>query len=102
LIKQFYNILLLFILCSITLLNAQDYTIKVQQFGIEEGLTNRHVEQVFKDDDGFLWLSAMHDLQRYDGYEFKSFYTAEAGESFIYIWQNDEDWLGLLNTFNGK
>ena len=100
--RQKIGILLLFFLCSITPVTAQDYIVNVQQFGIEEGLTNRNVGQVFKDNDGFLWLASLPSLQRFDGYEFKTFYTAEAGESINYIWQNDKDWLGLLNTLSGK
>lgn len=55
-------------------LSAQDYTVNVQQFGLEEGLADRSVDLVFKDESGFLWLISKNILQRYDGYEFKTFH----------------------------
>ncbi len=63
----------LLILCGPYSSLAQEYIVDVQQFGIEEGLSSQEVIAVFRDKDGFLWISTENDLQRYDGYSMKSY-----------------------------
>ena len=79
---------------------AQDnYIIDVQQFGLEEGLAHRNVMDVFKDSHGFLWIATNADLQRYDGYEFKTFPLSEQKGKynvFSEIGETDDGWLYIF------
>lgn len=72
--SRIFTCLLLFIFSfSLCTLHSQDYMIHVQQFGLKEGLAHRNVQNFLKDSHGFLWLITDYSLQRYDGYEFKSY-----------------------------
>lgn len=41
------------------------------QIGIEDGLTQGTVTNIYQDTDGYLWLGTHGGVHRYDGYEFK-------------------------------
>ena len=43
------------------------------QIGVEDGLTQGTVTNIYQDTDGYLWLGTQGGLHRYDGYEFKVF-----------------------------
>ncbi len=57
-------------------LNAQSYIADVRKLSVEEGLSNRFVNFIYKDSHGFIWIGTKYGLNRYDGYTFK-LYTAE-------------------------
>ena len=93
--KQFFLLYCLF-LAFFGHLHAQEYNVNVQQFGIEEGLEDRDVESLFKDSFGFLWIVMPWGLQRYDGYEFKSYNLNIGEEEFRGIHQmgqSESEWL---------
>jgi len=46
----------------------------------KDGLSNGNVTSILKDSYGFLWIGTEYGLNRYDGYEFKT-YTTEANLS---------------------
>ena len=81
-------------------LSAQDYIVNVQQFGVEEGLLNRNLGCIFQDKSGFLWIPYERQLQRYDGYEFKSFPLPKSIGRPTNIESCDDEWLILLNTLH--
>ncbi len=99
---SFKSILLfsLFLFLPFWQLHAQEYTIDVQQIGVEDGLLHRKVLTVFEDKNGLIWLGSDQGLQRYDGYEFKS-WTKTDRTNLIYvistIGQDDDGWLWLWN-----
>jgi signal transduction histidine kinase/ligand-binding sensor domain-containing protein/DNA-binding response OmpR family regulator len=41
--------------------------------GIEQGLSNNTVRSIFQDHNGFIWLGTFDGLNRYDGYDVKTF-----------------------------
>lgn len=43
------------------------------QIGIEDGLTQSTVTNIFQDTDGYLWLGTQGGVHRYDGHEFRVF-----------------------------
>lgn len=51
-------------------LNAQEHTIDLRYWDVEDGLLHRAVNVVFEDTDGFIWLGSERGLQRFDGREF--------------------------------
>ncbi len=79
---------------------AQDYTVHVQLFGIEDGLGHRDVSTLFRDSHGFLWVATnKKTLQRFDGHEFKSYPIPELGEeafSVAYILEDGRGWLLMV------
>ena len=62
------GIILLIFLCSITL-KAE----KVQLFTPSDGLSNSHVNRVYQDSKGFIWISTENGLNKFNGYEFEVF-----------------------------
>jgi ligand-binding sensor domain-containing protein/signal transduction histidine kinase len=38
-----------------------------------EGLSQNRVTQIVQDDQGFIWLATQHGVDRYDGYQFRTF-----------------------------
>ena len=50
---------------------AQEYNFR--NFGINEGLSNLAVRQIYQDHVGFIWVSTENGIFRYDGERFESF-----------------------------
>ncbi len=51
--------------------NSQEY--RFQYLGVEQGLTNLAVKNLYQDRQGFLWVSTEEGVFRYDGQRFQSF-----------------------------
>lgn len=84
-----------------TPMSSNDYTIDVQQFGLEDGLWHRSVQTVFEDKNGFIWIGTDKGLQRYDGHDFKTWTKADKTGLLYYIsaiGQDDAGWLWLWNN----
>lgn len=61
-------------LFACTSLNVQStVNTKVKYLGIEEGLSNNYVTAIYQDQMGFMWFGTFDGLNRYDGYQFKTF-----------------------------
>lgn len=43
----------------------------VHHFGLEQGLSNNSVMNMYQDRDGYMWFGTYDGLNRYDGYNFK-------------------------------
>ncbi len=61
------NLLLLVLLCLMKGALAQN---NVQYIGIEQGLSNDYVTDIYQDKGGFMWFGTNGGLNRFDGYEF--------------------------------
>jgi signal transduction histidine kinase/ligand-binding sensor domain-containing protein/DNA-binding NarL/FixJ family response regulator len=88
----------------------------IRYLGIENGLSNNAVVNIFQDNKGFMWFGTYDGLNRYDGYRFK-IYRNKIGDSSSLvdngIWTIEQDgthrlWIGgrkgvcVLNPFNDK
>jgi signal transduction histidine kinase/DNA-binding response OmpR family regulator/ligand-binding sensor domain-containing protein len=96
LIAAFFSIFLPF-----EQISAQDYTVNVQTYDIEDGLLHRDVQTVFEDKNGFIWIGGTKGLQRFDGHDFKTWTKADKSGLIYYIsciGQDDEGWLWLWNN----
>ena len=83
-----------------------------EHYYVENGLSNVTVYSIIQDDAGFLWFGTANGLNRFDGYEFKSFgYDAEDSTSLsnnsagnIYKGKDGSIWVGTwgggLNRFD--
>jgi len=86
----------LFFFLSFWQIYAQEYTIDVQRINIEDGLLYRSVKDVIEDNNGLMWLTFDQGLQRYDGYEFKTWtrYDNDKLDFPMYsLGLDDEGWL---------
>ncbi|WP_238389973.1 hybrid sensor histidine kinase/response regulator transcription factor [Arenibacter aquaticus] len=66
---------------SVWNLNAQ--SLKFEHYNDNNGLSHNSVRHIVQDDNGFLWLGTFSGLNRFDGYEFKTFTSASAPENSI-------------------
>lgn len=51
---------------------------KFQHFTTSEGLSYNTIYDIVQDSQGFIWLATSEGLNRYDSYEFKTYYTNES------------------------
>ncbi len=52
---------------------TQDFVTDVESFTVVDGLSQTTINVVFQDSHGFLWLGTQGGLNRYDGYNFKTY-----------------------------
>lgn len=98
---------------SITLIaSAFAYSIEFSELTIEDGLSSTNFQSgyrlIMQDKDGFLWFGTASGLNRYDGYQFKTF-TPEinkpntiSGSYITALWQGKDGiiWVGTLQGLN--
>lgn len=74
---------------------------------IRDGLSNNHVNEIFKDKQGYLWFGTNSGLNRYDGYSFRVFRHDEADPSSLTddhvgrIFQGPEDKIYIATATGG-
>ncbi len=56
-------------------INAQSNSGKLTAITEKDGLSSNNVSSVLVDNQGYVWLSTYNGPVRYDGYEFKKFYS---------------------------
>lgn len=71
-----------FCYCALTFSQVDKYSIKFENIGIRNGLSYSIVSGIAEDKKGFIWLGTQQGLNRYDGYEFKT-YTTGPGRNFL-------------------
>lgn len=54
-------------------LYGQSEQLSIEQFTINEGLSNSHITALFQDSRGYVWIGTSDGLNRYDGYRFSVF-----------------------------
>ncbi|MBU2974431.1 hybrid sensor histidine kinase/response regulator transcription factor [Zobellia sp. B3R18] len=80
--KKVYSILvcLFFFLC----LSAQEGGLKFSQnYTISNGLAHNGVTSILEDSRGYIWVGTFEGLNRYDGYEFKTFKNTLNDDVFV-------------------
>ncbi len=65
--------IILFLSFFIVHTHAQNETLRFEQIGIEEGLSNNNVKNILQDSKGYLWFGTMDGLNKYDGYSFTKY-----------------------------
>ena len=63
---------LLFVLFFVKI-NAQQNDIHFSQLTVEDGLSINNVTKILQDHKGFIWIATPNGLNRYDGYNFKTY-----------------------------
>jgi len=92
---------------------AQSSTVRFRHLSLEEGLSSTYVTSIIQDRKGFMWVGTWKGLNRYDGYQFKTFRHDPAdslslGSGGVYDILEDRDgilWIGMssgLDRFDRK
>ena len=53
---------------------AQPYSLRLEHLSVEQGLSQSSVLSIAQDDIGFMWFGTYEGLNRYDGYQVKTYY----------------------------
>jgi signal transduction histidine kinase/ligand-binding sensor domain-containing protein len=108
-------LLLLFLFVQLHSAFAQDVSVK--NYSVNQGLSQSTVNGLIQDKQGYLWISTGHGLNRYDGYEFKSFFNNSSDSNSIsynavrnlledtirnVLWVGTEVGLNCYNPVTGK
>ena len=70
-----------------------------KQFGIEDGLVSSELMNVYNDNKGYTWIATRKGIVRFDGYEFKNYFTNLEqniyleGASYFYEDHNNNFWV---------
>jgi ligand-binding sensor domain-containing protein len=84
------NLYVFTLLCSITTLYAtnsvaQDFNYLIKHITIEEGLSHTDASSILQDKTGFIWVGTLYGLDKFDGYEVKSFYNRTHPKANAYL-----------------
>lgn len=69
--------MIMFGLCSYS------QNIKFEHYNANGGLSHNSVRQIVQDNNGFLWIGTFSGLNRFDGYDFKSYLSSDEGTNKI-------------------
>ena len=104
---------ILFWIFFTTLIKAQN-EISFQRYSTEQGLSQNSIVRVYQDSKGFLWIGTFDGLNKFDGYDFKTYNNIPGDSSslsnnkILSIYEDDEGfiWIGTygggLNKFDRK
>jgi diguanylate cyclase (GGDEF)-like protein/PAS domain S-box-containing protein len=75
-IKHYLHLLRVVAISALCFLSAISYAqvqnLRLENLGVEDGLSQASVNYVYQDNDGFVWVSTDAGIQTYDGYNFKN------------------------------
>jgi len=99
--------ILLILFCG-TSAPAQEMHLNFRQISYKEGLVQSPISNFLQDDKGFIWFGTLKGLNRYDGYEFKTFRYDERNKKSLTnnrvntIFQDSDKnlWVGTANGVN--
>ena len=83
---------------------AQPNAANLTAFTEQDGVPGSQVSDVLVDNLGYIWLGTINGLARYDGYEFKRFYSNPNDSTAIkglVVWSLFQDRKGLIWTATG-
>ena len=78
-------------------LPAQKQEIKFERISIEEGLTQSSVFITVQDKEGFIWFGTEEGLNKFDGYQFKTFYR----KNYIDSTSLTDSWINWMSFDHG-
>ncbi|GAA4300156.1 hybrid sensor histidine kinase/response regulator [Aestuariibaculum suncheonense] len=76
-----YKVFLVFLFAALV---SSAQRIKFEHYNDKDGLTHNSVRHIVQDGQGFLWLGTFSGLNRFDGYQFKSFLSSSNVASGIH------------------
>lgn len=70
---------LIFLICCGLLTSAwSQQNLYFKTLDVKSGLADNYVRDIMRDSYGFMWISTINGLSRYDGYIYKNFLLNEA------------------------
>lgn len=96
------------LLCQAVVASNVHFQKQFRQYNVKDGLSHGSSTCVIQDADGFIWVGTYNGLNRFDGYEFKTFGYSET-DSFslsqntvtcLLIDRNDNLWVGTYKGLN--
>ncbi len=76
--KQHFYILLFFLF---TFLYSNSQNVKFDHYNDNNGLSHNSVKHIVQDKKGFLWFGTYSGLNRFDGYQFKTYLSSSPGKN---------------------
>ncbi|MFB2682895.1 EAL domain-containing protein [Shewanella mangrovisoli] len=105
--KALLKFFLFFTLVFFSCVQAQELPIalKTESYGVPEGLSQSTITSVVEDNDGYIWIGTLNGLNRFDGEDFKHFFTNDRSglsSSFIQslLFDNGKLFVGTDNGLN--
>tara|TARA_R110002126_G_scaffold3499_6_gene19996 strand:- start:8760 stop:12770 length:4011 start_codon:yes stop_codon:yes gene_type:complete len=80
-----------------TILQSEAPSLRFEQIGLQEGMTQASANTIMQDSKGFLWIATQGGLHRYDGHEFKVYRQTPFDTTSL-----SENWVwGMTEASNG-
>ncbi|MFH6767498.1 two-component regulator propeller domain-containing protein [Gaetbulibacter aquiaggeris] len=78
------------------------YDLKFRHYTINDGLSHTSITDINQDHNGFIWIATKYGLNRFDGIEFKSYFSDEKNSNSIssdninilFVDSNNNLWIG--------
>ncbi|MFI1742944.1 hybrid sensor histidine kinase/response regulator transcription factor [Thalassobellus sediminis] len=77
------NKFLILFFCFSCFLAVNSQNIKFEHYNDNSGLSHNSVRYISQDNNGFMWFGTFSGLNRFDGYQFKSYLSSFPGENKI-------------------
>lgn len=74
---------IIFFLSILSFLSSNSQNIKFEHYNDNGGLSHNSVRHIVQDKHGFLWLGTFSGLNRFDGYQFKTYLSSSPGDNKI-------------------
>ena len=77
------TVLSAFMMFASSMLCAQEMnTVRFQRYGVDDGLSQTTIRDLYQDQKGFVWLATQDGLNRFDGYEFRVYRSDPVQEKY--------------------
>jgi len=80
LLKILYIIIVIHLFCNIAISQEEGYSF--HELSTEDGLSQSDVNDILRDEDGFLWIAVPNGINRYDGHYMQLYQPAKGQKSF--------------------
>lgn len=68
------QVLLIWLCFSVSVLFGQSL-IDIKYYSVQDGLSQKNIQNLIQDDNGYIWMSTWNGLERFDGYSFTNYKT---------------------------
>ena|GEM_PF-1082007 len=113
---KFKSLFCILAMCSWSAVFGRFEVITFQKWNVEDGLSNSIIRNIAQDSAGYLWLATEHGLNRFDGLQFKHYFSVPGDSSGLshnslfglgidasgMVWAGSDYGLNLLNPESGE
>lgn len=78
--QRIFFFLMYLVTAAMSLSVYAEVKMDVQHLTTSEGLSHNTVRYIFQDSKGFIWMSSLNGLSRYDGMSFRTFFPKDNGQ----------------------